>query len=70
MREGGPFSCATPSASFRGLQRPHKSHAGESDFFIDNLLVWINFMIEMIWWTGLAPWEFDISDGTREKKMP
>jgi len=29
------------------------------EFFIDNLLVRINFIIEMVWWTGLAPWEFD-----------
>ena len=28
------------------------------EFFIDNLLVRIHFIIEMIWWTGLAPWEF------------
>jgi len=27
------------------------------EFFIDNLLVRIHFIIEMIWWTGLAPWE-------------
>ena len=25
---------------------------------IDNLLVRIHFIILMIWWTGLAPWEF------------
>ena len=31
----------------------------ERDFVIDNLLVRIHFVIEMIWWTGLAPWEFD-----------
>ena len=30
----------------------------EREFFIDNLLVRIHFIIEMIWWTGLAPWEF------------
>ena len=43
-----------------------KSHPGravrmglsEREFFIDNLLVRIHFIIEMIWWTGLAPWEF------------
>ena len=27
---------------------------------IDILLVRIHFIIEMIWWTGLAPWEFEI----------
>ena len=31
----------------------------ERDFFVDNLLVRIDFVIEMIWWTGLAPWEFE-----------
>ena len=31
----------------------------ERDFFIDNLLVRIRFIIEMSWWTGLAPWEFE-----------
>ena len=30
----------------------------EREFFIDNLLVRVHFIIEMIWWTGLAPWEF------------
>ena len=29
----------------------------ERDFFIDNLLVRIHFIIVMIRWTGLAPWE-------------
>ena len=28
-------------------------------FFIDNLLVRIHFIIVMIRWTGLAPWEFE-----------
>ena len=31
----------------------------ESEFFINNLLVRIHFIIVMIRWTGLAPWEFD-----------
>ena len=26
---------------------------------MDNLLVRIHFIVEMIWWTGLAPWEFE-----------
>ena len=29
----------------------------ERDFVINNLLVRIHFIIEMIWWTGIAPWE-------------
>ena len=31
----------------------------ERDFFIDNLLVRNHFIIVMIRWTGLAPWEFE-----------
>ena len=30
----------------------------EREFFIDNLLARIHFIIVMIRWTGLAPWEF------------
>jgi len=30
----------------------------EREFFIDNLLIRIHFIIVMIRWTGLAPWEF------------
>ena len=31
----------------------------EREFFSDNLLVRIHFIIEMIWWTGLAPRKFE-----------
>ena len=31
----------------------------ERVFIIDNLLVRIHFIIEMIRWTGLAPWDFE-----------
>ena len=31
----------------------------EREFFIDNLLVGILFIVVMIRWTGLAPWEFE-----------
>ena len=31
----------------------------EREFFIDNLLFRIHFIIEMIWLTGLAPWQFE-----------
>ena len=34
-------------------------HTPEREFFIDNLLARIHFIIVMIWWTGLAPWEFE-----------
>ena len=38
---------------------PRYSLALERASFIDNLLVRIHFIIEMIWWTGLAPLEFE-----------
>ena len=46
-----------------GLKYPlcsagHSVDYREREFFIDNLLVRIHFIIEMIRWTGLAPWEF------------
>ena len=31
----------------------------EREFFADNLLVRIHFVVVMIRWTGLAPWEFE-----------
>ena len=31
----------------------------QREFFIDYLLVRIHFIIVMIRWTGLAPWEFE-----------
>ena len=34
---------------------------GESDLFIENLLARIHFIIEIITWTGLAPWELEFS---------
>ena len=33
----------------------------QREIFIDNLLLRIHVIIEMIWWTGLAPWEFEFS---------
>ena len=33
----------------------------ERELFIGNLLVRIHFIIVMIRWTGLAPWEFEFS---------
>ena len=42
---------------------PHRSNnlstERERELFIDNLLVIIHFIIVMIRWTGLAPWEFE-----------
>ena len=31
----------------------------ERDVFVDNLLVRIHFIIVMVGWIGLAPWEFE-----------
>ena len=31
----------------------------EREFLSDNLLVRIHFIIEMVWWTSLAPWDFE-----------
>ena len=49
-------SRVAPGAASDALDAPP---AGEREFFIDNLLVRILFIIEMIWWTGLAPWELE-----------
>jgi len=58
------LSESTVDATYVSLEPryPQLPHAIEAyrggEFFIDNLLVRIHFIIEMIWWTGLAPWEF------------
>ena len=44
-----------PGLSVPGLSR-HSWKGEEGDLFIDNPLVRIHFIIEMIRWTGLAPW--------------
>jgi len=36
-----------------------KPYTLEREFFIDDLLVRIHYIIVMIRWTGLAPWEFE-----------
>ena len=41
------------------LYLPNKVNIRERESFIDNLLVRIHFIIVMIGWTRLAPWEFD-----------
>ena len=42
-----------------GIQHAVVSSTSEREFFIDNLLVRIHVIIEMIRWTGLAPWKFE-----------
>ena len=39
--------------------RMKERNPAERAFVIDNLLVRIHFIIVMIRWTGLAPWEFE-----------
>ena len=41
------------------MSNPARKRAAEREFFIDSLLVRIHFIIVMIRWTGLAPWEFE-----------
>ena len=43
-----------------------QKHVSEREFFIDNLLVRIHFIIVMIRWTGLAPWETSRSNTTEQ----
>ena len=58
----GTASRPAVSLSMNGM----KVHAGRKailevinrEFFSSNLLVQIQLIIEMIWWTGLAPWDF------------
>ena len=41
------------------VARGRPANPREREFFIDNLLVRIHFIVVMIRWTGLAPWEFE-----------
>ena len=50
-------ACALGPRSIRILFMD--SGGREREFFIDNLLVRIHFVIVMIRWTSLAPWEFE-----------
>ena len=47
-----------PISSF-ACRQALTSQLREREFFIHNLLVRIHFIIVMIRWTGLAPWEFE-----------
>ena len=48
-----PGSLSAHPATFEYMFDPDR------EFFIDNLLVRLHFIIEMMWWTGLASWEFE-----------
>ena len=41
------------------MAKPGCRPPSQREFFIDNLLVRINFIFVMIRWTCLAPWEFE-----------
>jgi len=43
----------------RGRATRGNARGAEREFFIDNLLVRIHFIIVMIRWTGHAPWGFE-----------
>ena len=46
-----------------GPRSREPSPSEERAFFSDDLLVRIHFIIKMIWWTGLAPWELHLLRG-------
>jgi hypothetical protein len=48
----GGSARTSPAPDLTRVERETKS-------FVDDLLVQINFTIEMIWWTGLALWVFE-----------
>ena len=43
------------------LDEPASEKMVTREFLIYNLLVRIHFIVEMIWWTGLAPWALEFS---------
>ena len=49
----------TVGSSRQRIQNGSSPKTAKSDFFMDNLLVRIHFIIAMIRWTGLAPWELE-----------
>ena len=61
QQPGGPRSAGDGGGN--GGSKPDgggaQVRAAERQFFIDNLLVRIHFIIVMIRWTGLAPWGFE-----------
>ena len=56
------FAVTVPVAHFPISRLANSTFAfGDSGwgFSVDNLLLRIHFIIEMSWWTGLVPWEFE-----------
>ena len=56
-----PARCEPPLDLFELTSRQWATEMKERELCIDNPLVRIHFIIKMIWWTGLAPWEFEFS---------
>ena len=56
---GGAWDEDAPSESLQLNGMQHLVCLPEREFFIDNLLVRIHFIIVMIRWTGLALWDFE-----------
>ena len=52
-----PTHCASLYNTYTRLGPLSSEHICEREFFIDNLLVRIHYIIVRIKWTGLAPWE-------------
>jgi len=52
-----------------GAHRHIEAMFRERECFIVNLLVRIHFIIVMIRWTGLAPWEFEILEVRRNPEF-
>jgi len=63
--EAGPLNYPDDIADSNQLvvNKEHSLSPGRSEreFLIDNLLVQNHFIIVMIRWTGLAPWEFVVN---------
>jgi len=59
LSTGSVFSFFETNATFSTsiILCPFQHLRAEIEFFIDNLLVRTHLIIEMIWRTGLAPWE-------------
>ena len=53
--------CVEPCGECCCVLRDKCWEGSEREFFIDDLLVRIHFIIVMIRWTGLAPWEWKVS---------
>ena len=55
---GNPVLQAVPCQPLHQPPPPAHRVGADREFFIENLLVQIRFIIVMIQWTGLGPWEF------------